>query len=233
MSFALIDRFHPQTRRKLQDAIDAGQLRKLDTLELLVPEQIRTLAWVSLLMLIGGSIFFVGFNIVVYIAQTHVTTGSIGGWPLLLWIGINIVGSIIILPIHEVLHGLAITFWGGIPHYGAKLPFALYCGAKDQLFHRNAYLVVALTPIVVITLAAILFTLLSPILASYTLLASISNFSGAAGDVWMAAKLWRQPKNVLVEDTEAGYAVWEISMSQPGQHEGGDDSSVQRLPSCW
>src|SRR5213080_3651365 len=116
MSFALIDRFHPQTRRKLQAAIDAGQLRKLDTLELLVPEQIKTLAWVSLLMLIGGSIFFVGFNIVVYITQTHVTTGSIGGWPLLLWIGINIVGSIIILPIHEVLHGLAITFWGGIPH---------------------------------------------------------------------------------------------------------------------
>ncbi|HZT99844.1 MAG TPA: DUF3267 domain-containing protein [Ktedonobacteraceae bacterium] len=212
MSFTVIDRFHPQTRRKLQAAIDADQLRKLDTLELLVPEQIRRLAWVSLLMLIGGSIFFVGLNIIAYIAQTHLTAGSIGGWPLLLWIGINIVGSVIILPIHEVLHGLAITFWGGTPHYGAKLPFALYCGAKNQLFHRNAYLVVALTPIVVITLAAILFTLLSPILASYTLLASISNFSGAAGDVWMVAKLWRQPKNVLVEDTETGYVVWEAPL---------------------
>ncbi len=212
MSFTIVDRFHSQTRRKLQAAIDAGQLRKLNTLELLVPEQIRRLAWVSLLMLIGGGIFFVGFNIVVYIAQTHLTAGSISGWPLLLWIGINIVGSIIILPIHEVLHGLAITFWGGTPHYGAKLPFALYCGAKNQLFHRNAYLVVALTPVVVITLAAILFTLLSPILASYTLLASISNFSGAAGDVWMAVRLWKQPKDVLVEDTETGYVVWEVPL---------------------
>ena len=212
MSFTVVDRFHPQTRRKLQAAIGAGQLRKLDTLELLVPEQIRRLAWVSLLMLIGGGIFFVGFNIVVYIAQTHPAAGSSGGWPLLLWIGINIVGSIIILPVHEVLHGLAITFWGGTPHYGAKLPFALYCGAKNQLFHRNAYLVVALTPVVVITLAAILFTLLSPILASYTLLASISNFSEAAGDVWMAAKLWRQPRDVLVEDTETGYVVWEVRL---------------------
>jgi hypothetical protein len=60
-------------------------------------------------------------------------------------------------------------------------------------------------------LAAILCTLLSPVLASYTLLASISNFSGAAGDVWMAAKLLGQPGHVLVEDTETGYVVWEIS----------------------
>ena len=212
MSFIVIDRFHPQTRRKLQAAIDAEQLHKLDTLELLVPEQIRTLAWLSLLMLIGGGIFFIGLNVMAYIAQTHLTTGGIGGWPLLLWIGINIVGSIIILPLHEALHGLAITFWGGTPHYGAKLPFALYCGAKNQLFSRNAYLVIALTPVVVITLAAILFTLISPVLASYTLLASISNFSGAAGDVWMAAKLGRQPKDVLVEDTETGYVVWKVPL---------------------
>src|SRR5437016_1688683 len=116
MSFTVIDRFHPQTRRRLQAAIDAEHLRKLDTLELLVPEQIRTLAWVSLLMLIGGGIFFIGLNVIAYIAQTHLTAGSIGGWPLFLWIGINIVGSIIILPIHEALHGLAITFWGGTPH---------------------------------------------------------------------------------------------------------------------
>lgn len=211
MPFTVIDRFHPQACRKMQAAIDAGQLRKQDTLELLVPQQIGALARLSLLMLIGGGIFFIGLNVVSYIVQAHATPGSIGGWALFLWIGINILGSIIILPIHEVLHGLAIIFWGGTPHYGAKLPFALYCGAKNQLFHRNAYLVVALAPVVVITLVAILCTLLSPVLASYTLLASISNFSGAAGDVWMAAKLLRQPGHVLVEDTETGYVVWEIS----------------------
>lgn len=214
MSLTVIDRFRPQIRRKLQTAIDAGQLRKRDALELLVPQHIRVLAWLSLLMLAGGGVFFVGLNIVAYIVQIHLPFGSIGGWTLLLWIMINILGSIIILPIHEALHGLAITFWGGKPHYGAKLPFALYCGAKNQLFHRNAYLVVALAPVVVITLAAILFTVLSPVLASYTLLASISNFSGAAGDVWMAAKLLRQPRHVLVEDTETGYIVWEVTPSQ-------------------
>src|SRR5438128_150214 len=195
MSFTVIDRFNPGTCRKLQDALNAGQLRKRDTLELLAPQHIRALAWLSLLMLIGGGIFFIGLNIVAYITQTHATAGSTRGWALLLWIVINILGSIIILPIHEALHGLAITFWGGTPHYGAKLPFALYCGAKNQLFHRDAYLVVALAPVVVITLAAILFIVLSPSLASYTLLASISNFSGAVGDVWMAAKLLRQPRH--------------------------------------
>jgi signal transduction histidine kinase len=207
----MVDRFNPREHWRLQSIIDAGQLHKRETLELLVPERISTLARLSLLMLVGGSIFFVGLDIAAYIVRTHALFGSAGGWTLLLWIAINVLGSIIILPIHEALHGLAITFWGGTPHYGAKLPFALYCGARSQLFHRNAYLVVALTPVVVLTLAAILFTLFSPVLASYTILASVSNFSGAAGDVWMAAALLRQPKHVLVEDTETGYVIWEIS----------------------
>jgi hypothetical protein len=211
MSFTVVDRFNARERRRLQSMVGGGQLRKRETFELLVPERISALARLSLLMLVIGSIFFVGLDIAAYIIRTHALFGRAGGWTLLLWIAINILGSIIILPIHEALHGLAITFWGGTPHYGAKLPFALYCGARSQLFHRNAYLVVALTPVVVLTLAAVVFTLFSPVLASYTLLASVSNFSGAAGDVWMAAALLRQPKHVLVEDTQTGYVIWEIS----------------------
>jgi signal transduction histidine kinase len=210
MSLTLIDRFHPRLRDEQQVAIDAGQLRKLDELELLDPQNLRPLLTVSIVMLVIGTVFFVMLNIAAYIAQTHITQGQIGGWGLLLWVGINIVAYIVVMFLHEGIHALAFILWGGKPYFGAKLPVALYCGAKDQLFRRNHYLVVGLAPLVVISLAAIVFTLLSPVLASYTLFASIGNFSGAAGDVWSAQKIRRHPAGVLLEDTTSGYRVWEI-----------------------
>lgn len=214
MSLQLIDRFNPQLRKEQQAAIDAGYLHKRDELELLEdPQQVRGLVVLSLLLLVVGGVFFVVLNIAAYIAQTHITSGSIGAWGVISWFVINIVVYILVMFLHEGIHALAFAFWGGKPYFGAKLPMALFCGAKNQIFHRNHYLVVGLAPFVVITVAGILFTLFSPALAAYTLFGTIGNFSGAAGDLWVAMKLWRQPPSVLVEDTETGYRVWEIVSS--------------------
>ncbi len=211
MPLTLVDRFHPELRRLRQAAIDVGQLRKLDEISLLQPERLLPLSLLSLLLLVAGGIFFGVLNIAAYIWQTHASSGQIGGWGLITWIVINILGYLVILVVHEALHAAAFAFWGGRPYFGVKLPYALYCGAKNQLFRRNQYLVVGLAPLVVISLAGIIFTLLSPALASYTIFATVGNVSGAAGDVWVVARLLRQPETTLVEDTETGYRVWEIS----------------------
>ena len=217
MPLRLIDRFHPRLRKEQQEAINEGDLRKLEEAELLEPAQLRPLAKLSLLMLVIGGLFFGILNIAAYARQPHATGGGIGGWGLLLWFAINIVGYILILPIHELIHGAAFALWGGKPYFGMKLPYALYCGAKQQLFRRNQYLVVGLAPLVVITLAGIILTLLSPGLASYTIFATVGNVAGAAGDVLVAWRLLRLPESVLVEDTQAGYRVWEVT--PPTSHE--------------
>ena len=214
MPLTLIDRFHPHQRNELQEAINNGHIRKLEEIELLEPEQLRPLALLSLLLLMIGVIFFGLLNYTSYTLQTH-TTGINGVKSVFLWIGINIIGYILILPIHELIHAAAFVFWGGKPYFGAKLPYALYCGAKDQLFHRNQYFVIGLAPLIVITLAGIIFILISPLLASYTLFALIGNFSGAAGDIWVVRKLLRRPRSILVEDTEAGCRAWELTKSSP------------------
>lgn len=211
MPLQLIDRFNPRLRQKQQAAIDAGYLHKRDELELLEdPQQVRSVVVLSLLLLVIGGVFFVVLNIAVYIAQSHIISGSIGAWGVISWFVINVVAYVLVMFLHEGVHALAFAFWGGKPYFGAKLPVALFCGAKNQIFRRDHYLMVGLAPIVVITVAGILFTLLSPALAAYTLFGTIGNFSGAAGDLWVAMKLWRQPPSVLVEDTETGYRVWEI-----------------------
>ena len=210
LPLTLIDRFHPHLRDEQQEAINNGHIRKLEEMELLEPELLRPLALLSLLLLVIGAIFFGFLNYAAYTEQTHSNPGIKGGGSLLFWIGINIIGYILILQIHELIHAAAFLLWGGKPYFGAKLPYALYCGAKNQLFRRNQYIVVGLAPLVVITLAGIIFTLISPILASYTLFAIIGNISGAAGDVWVVRRLIRRPRSILVEDTQSGYRAWEL-----------------------
>jgi hypothetical protein len=208
--YTVIDRFHPHLRAKRQAAVDAGQIRKIDEVELLEQEQLLPLARLSLRLLLLGGLCFGILNYAAYAWREHTFDLHLSVAGVLLWLAINFVGYFLMLPLHELLHGAAILLWGGRPYLGVKLPYALYCGARNQFFGRSQYLVVALTPLVVITLAGIIFTLLSPIFASYTLSVTVGNISGAAGDVWSAWRIARLPATVLMKDTEAGYRVWEL-----------------------
>lgn len=210
MRLTIIDRFHPHWRRKQQALLDAGHGRKIDEVALLEAQQLPALARLSLALQLGGLALFVVLTFVTLYWQDGRLALTVSFWGVILWIVLNIVGYFAILPVHEAIHGLAFAFWGGRPSFGAKLPLALYCGAREQLFRRNHYLVVGLAPLVIITLAGILFTLLRPSLASYTLLATSGNISGACGDLMVAARLLRQSPDVLIEDTDAGYTAWEI-----------------------
>src|SRR3984893_6071172 len=214
MALTLIDRFQPSLRAKQQAAIDAGHIRTVEELALLEQEQLLPLARLSLQLLLVGAVFFGLLNYGAFVLRYHTFNPGITGGGLLLWLVISVAGYCLMLPLHEALHGAAFLLWGGTPYFGAKLPYALYCGAKDQLFRRNQYLVVGLAPLVVITLAGIIFTLISPVLASYTLFITIGNISGAAGEVRSVSRLLRLPATVLVEDTEAGYRVWEVTRDQ-------------------
>jgi hypothetical protein len=220
VTLTLVDRFHPRLRREQQTAIDAGLLHKRDEVELLAPEHMRPLALFSLLLLIVGGIFFVALTIASFIWHLHTNSFTLrltSIWPVVLWGVVNIISYIVILPIHEIIHALAFLLWGGSPHFGARLPMALYCGARQQLFRRNQYLVIGLAPLVVITIAGIILTLLAPVAAAYVLFATIGNVSGSAGDIWVVARLLRQPRHMLVEDTQIGYQVWELQQVSPGQ----------------
>jgi hypothetical protein len=212
MSLFVVDRFHTLRRQQEQTAIDAGQVRKIDTLALLEGEALRPLAMLSLVLFIAGTVFFVGLNLLAFHWQYHVWLAPLSVWGVVFWIIINVIGYIVILPLHELIHGICFILWGGKPHFGAHLPLAIYCGAREQLFRRNHYLVVGLAPLIVLTLLGIVVTLLQPGIASYLLLAFIGNFSGAAGDIMVAQRIAHLPANILLEDTETGYTAWSVDM---------------------
>lgn len=215
MALRLIDRFQPRLRREQQAAIDTGWLSKVDEVELLGLEQLHPLAVLSLYMLLISTLGFGILNLAAYYWQQHGLDFAFTFASIALWLIANIVSYIVVLPVHEAIHALVIAALGGTPYFGAKLPLALYCGAENQLFRRDQYLLIALAPLVVLTLAAIVCTLLSPIATSYVFFATVGNFSGAAGDVWSVRHLLRLPPTVLVEDTRTGYRVWEIAAVEP------------------
>lgn len=211
MTLIVVDRYHPHRRRELQFAVDAGQIEKCSELALLEPDQLRPLALLSLQLLVIGIFVFVALDLVAYFWQEHVLFKGVTWVDVALWLGINILGYFIILPIHEAIHALTILFWGGRPHFGAKLPLALFCGARQQIFPRNHYIVIALAPLVVISVAGIILTLLVPGLAIYALFAIAGNLSGAAGDIVVVQQLCHLSRNILVEDTETGYCAWKVT----------------------
>lgn len=211
MSLTLIDRYHPRQRVAQQAAIDQGLLHKIDELELLEPAQLRPLALLSVALLLISIVVFFALTVVASFWHSHAFNLHFTLPATLLWLLINIISYIVILAVHELIHALAFLFWGGKPYFGAKLPLALFCGAKEQLFRRDNYLVIGLAPFVVITLAAIIFTLASPMLASYVFFATVGNISGAAGDIGTCARLLKLSPHALIEDTDAGYRAWLLS----------------------
>lgn len=115
--------------------------------------------------------------------------------------------TVVVVP-HEWLHGAAIRRYGGEPRYGVGvshfvLPYAY--ATTDHRFTRGQFVVVALTPLVVLTLVGV-----PAMLAlgwGWLALPLAANAGGAVGDLWMVLTLLGYPPHVYVEDHRTGFRV--------------------------
>ena len=202
--------WQPRRQRLAQQAIDAGRIHLAQAWDALAPERLRDLAALSLYLFLAGIALFAGLNLLFYRLKTGNAHSALSWSLVLLAIGANVLSYLVVLVLHEGIHGLVFALMGGRPTFGARLPLALYCGAPNQLFTRNAYLAVGLAPLVVISLGGIALMALAPTIAPFLQLGLIGNFSGAAGDLWAARILLRQPPRVLIQDTETGFEVYAV-----------------------
>jgi len=126
--------------------------------------------------------------------------GGLGAdWPWWFWL---IAIFVLIVVIHEGLHGLAIRWAGHKPRFGMILSKgAFYATADGAYFWRNDFVVIALAPIVVMTLAGMLLVWLLPDTAGYYVaLGVVLNAANAIGDLWMTVVVLHFPASVLVQD---------------------------------
>ncbi|MBD2299840.1 DUF3267 domain-containing protein [Nostoc sp. FACHB-190] len=137
--------------------------------------------------------------------------GSDGGiWPVILaFVGVLaiIFGTIFV---HELVHGIAFAAFGGSPRYGLKVKYLLplaYATSPGNLFHRNAFIVIGLAPLIVIDVVCLLLLAIFP-QASWLIWVIAFNTGGAVGDIWIAVQLLRCPQSIQVEDREEGVAIY-------------------------
>jgi len=126
----------------------------------------------------------------------------------LLWL---IVGLLLTIVLHELVHGLAIRLFGGKPTYGVILKgLMFYATASGHAFRRDQYIGVALAPLVLGSLAgAVLLMLpLSDALAWIISICAAINVTGAIGDLWITAVVLRYPSTAYVVDEKDGMRIY-------------------------
>lgn len=112
-----------------------------------------------------------------------------------------ILTTAVMIVLHEVVHGL--LFWlftGAIPKFAYKVVYA-YAAAPSWYLPKRQYLVVALAPLVLLSLAGVGLMLLIPADLFFSLLLFlVMNASGSVGDLWVAVWLLRQPAACYAND---------------------------------
>lgn len=158
-----------------------------------------------LAVVIAAVMIIAGIKIVPITALFDMSQGMVNYF---LRFAVLVVGTIIYLCLHELVHGICMRHYSGIrPHYGFKGLYA-YAGS-DAYFDKRSYIITALAPVV---LWGIVFAIVLPFVSTewfwvvYYL--QIMNISGAAGDIYVTYKFSKLPKDILVKDIGISMTVY-------------------------
>ncbi|MCR4950238.1 MAG: DUF3267 domain-containing protein [Solobacterium sp.] len=119
------------------------------------------------------------------------------------------IAAIAYVILHEITHGITMKSFGGKEvRYGFTGMYA-YAGSQNDWFSRNAYICIALAPLVV---WGIIFFVLPFLFPKYTWIfwfLQIFNVSGAAGDMYVTWLSTKMPASVYVRDTGVDMAFFD------------------------
>ena len=120
--------------------------------------------------------------------------------------------------LHELIHGAFMSKYGGKPRYGAGIAHYIlpyFYATTKTIFTRNQFIVIAIAPLVVISLAAIGIMAAFPSIAHWMIIPFVLNGSGAVGDLWVTRNILRCPKHVLLEDQKSGLIIYGKETDKP------------------
>ena len=133
------------------------------------------------------------------------------GSPALYWgrLAVLLGGFAAYMILHELVHGVFMyALSGGVkPRYGFTGMYAY--AASDACFCRRDYILIALAPVVVWGLVlGVLAALADGGWFWVAWMIQAINLSGAAGDLYVTARLARMPPNLLVRDAGVSMEVF-------------------------
>ena len=129
----------------------------------------------------------------------------------ILQIGVAFIAVVMTIVLHELTHGLALRAYGAQPKYGVLWQQGMfYATADGHAFRRNAYLVIALAPLVGLSLVgmALLMLPLPGWLVWIVVFCTALNVGSAIGDMWLVRVALGYPPVAYVVDEKDGLRVF-------------------------
>lgn len=124
-------------------------------------------------------------------------------WPVVL----VLVGTLAAMVVHEGVHGLAMLPMGARPTFGAalvaKLMPVFYCTATGHRFTRRQFTLVAMAPLVVVSVLLGVLVVCAPMGGAWAVVGGF-HLGGCVGDLAMTVRARREPPGTLVEDRRDG-----------------------------
>jgi hypothetical protein len=161
-----------------------------------------------LFFMFGG--FFVWYTIQIRSAlfQYGLLEGlgaAMGNASLILFVLEMIGCTAIVLLAHELVHGA--FFWiysRSRPVFGLRSGYA-YAAAPGWFFPPRQYLVIALAPLILLSILGLAIVAILPAGAlALTLFGMVVNAAGAVGDIYIAFKVVRERRPIVIEDLGDG-----------------------------
>ena len=152
------------------------------------------------LMNIGSFVLLIPFFIIYFFLNPDFRIEF--GFSRLLISFLLIVSIILLIPVHELIHGLFFKLFGnGKLKFGFH-GFAFSCSMPSHYFNKRAYTLIGLAPLIIISIitgALSIFMYKSDyFIIPYAVLAI--NFSSSIGDIYVIFVLFKYKKTVLVND---------------------------------
>lgn len=188
---------------------DTGGETVLADLELTRGLTIQMTALGTLGVVVAATVFSGLFQAVTgHPASFQFVPAGVGWWTNALDVLVILVLATVFVVPHELLHGLAIRYYGGRAKYGVGiahyiLPYAY--ATTDHEFTRNQFVVVLLTPLVVMTGVGV--PLMLAFEWGWLVVPLAANAAGAVADLWMTMTLLGFPEDVRLEDHADGVRI--------------------------
>jgi hypothetical protein len=110
--------------------------------------------------------------------------------------------TVIVLIIHEIIHGLFFWVFSHSKPVFALRPMYAYAGAPNWFFQKRQYTITALAPLVIIGAAGLLLLRLAPLSWVLMIMFLVAlNTGGAVGDLFVFLRLLKCSPTSFVNDT--------------------------------
>jgi hypothetical protein len=159
---------------------------------------------------IFGAFLFVVFGLIFY--SLAVSLGKLSGFSFgLSEIGLVFMGILLTVVLHELTHGWAMRIFGATPRYGILWKgLMFYATSPGYAYRRNDYVLIALAPLLFISVLVVLgmWLLQGTVWVAFLGICGIINASGAVGDLWMTMITLRYANTAYVMDERDGIRVF-------------------------